>query len=464
MKLSAIMHVGVAISAVLGAGMIKVAPASAASGPVFTVMNTSETLPDGVYFRNSPNWNDTSRTYGLGVFMNEQVQLECYAFGQAIGPYNDSLWYYVLNVTRPVNYGATNEGMLNAHYINDGQPANVVDAGVPACVNNRPPTQPTPQPTPQSPSVALAQGPTAPSGYRYAISLSGFTANTPVTISCRDSVNPGGFYTFSLTTGGNGQASTQSYCYSGDGPDHWVVANGIASNHVTWGGAPSPSSSSSQHASGSSTPSEVSGPFSVFYSGTDTPTGVPNITVADRNFGYNQWAIGNCQPGGAIAFQGNNVNTLAGWSKGRLGAIYFLAAAGTQRVSQVHRIILFDPGSTADFTATSIWDKLTGVVACDQKYDINGLLANWLRSNPANHLIVLTGKDSEQKNSQGVSKYNGLWKYYFAGIWNQPFANRAQVCDYNLMAHPDVLRKFAYIVKQNTVSCPRGPNLVPWNP
>ena len=208
---------------------------------MFTVMNTSEPPPDGVYFRNSPNWNDTSHTYGLGVFKNERVQLECYAFGQAIGPYNDRLWYYVRNVTRPVNYnGATNEGMLNAHYINDGKAANVVDAGVPGCVNNRPPTQPTPQPKPQSPRVTLTQGPTAPSGYRYAISLSGFAANTPVRISCRDSVNPSGFYTFSLATNGSGQAYTQNYYYSGDGPElgdrerHSVKSRSVGWDTADW--------------------------------------------------------------------------------------------------------------------------------------------------------------------------------------------------------------------------------------
>jgi hypothetical protein len=453
-----------------------VSNASAASKPIFTVMNTSETLPDGVWFRNSPHTGDTNRVTGLGVYMNERVQLECYAWGDAVGPYNDTLWYYVLDVTRPTNDGAPNMGFLNAHYINDGKLANQIDANVPACVNNRPPTQQTSQPNSQSTSVTLAQGPVAPSGYRYAITLSGFAANTPVTISCRDSADPGGFYTFSLTTNSNGQASTQSYCYSGDGPDHWVVANGIESNHVTWAGtsqtgtAPSsaggttPNSPSGHHGSGSTPVSQASGPSSVFYSGTDTPTGVPGIIVADLNLGYSDWAIGNCQPGGAIVFKGSNVNALAAWSKGRLGVIYFLAAAGAQRIAQVHRIILFDPGSTADFTATSIWDRITGVVACDQQYDINALLANWLRSNPANHLIVLTGKDSEQKNSQGQSKFNGLWKYYFAGIWNQPFANRAQVCDYDLMAHQDVLRNFAYIVKQHTVSCPPGPKLTAWNP
>jgi hypothetical protein len=108
-------------------------PQAPATGPVFTVMNTSETPPDGVWFRNSPQTADTSRTTGLGIYAGEQVQLVCYATGDVVGPYNDSLWYKVANVTRPSNNGAPNTGFLNAHYIDDGQVANVVDAGVAAC-------------------------------------------------------------------------------------------------------------------------------------------------------------------------------------------------------------------------------------------------------------------------------------------------------------------------------------------
>jgi hypothetical protein len=89
----------------------------------------------------------------------------------------------------------------------------------------------------------LAQGPAAPSGYRYAISLSGFSPGSAISITCYDSVSPGGFYSFTLTTDGSGSASTASYCYSGDGPDHWVVANGIGSNDVTWGGSSPPPAS-----------------------------------------------------------------------------------------------------------------------------------------------------------------------------------------------------------------------------
>jgi hypothetical protein len=89
------------------------------------------------------------------------------------------------------------------------------------------------------PAVSLARGGTAPQGSYYAISLSGFSASHAVSITCYDSASPNGFYTFSVTTNSSGNASTSSACYSGDGPDHWVVAGGVTSNHVSWSATPS---------------------------------------------------------------------------------------------------------------------------------------------------------------------------------------------------------------------------------
>jgi hypothetical protein len=73
-------------------------------------MNTSEIPPDGVWFRRSPHIADTDRVTGYGVYMNEQVQLECYTWGDAVGPYANRLWYFVLNVTRPANAGSPIRG------------------------------------------------------------------------------------------------------------------------------------------------------------------------------------------------------------------------------------------------------------------------------------------------------------------------------------------------------------------
>ena len=101
-------------------------------------------------------------------------------------------------------------------------------------------TTTTTTPTTSNPAASLSQGPVAPEGYRYAIGLTGFAANASVAIECYDSVSPGGFFSFTLQTDANGEASTDAYCYSGDGPDHWVVAGGVESNHVSWGSSSSP--------------------------------------------------------------------------------------------------------------------------------------------------------------------------------------------------------------------------------
>ena len=119
----------------------------------------------------------------------------------------------------------------------------------------KPTTSTTTQlPPPPNPSVMLAQGPAAPSGYRYAITLSHFLPSSSVSITCYDTVSPGGFYTFSLGTDGTGNAFTQSYCYSADGPDHWVRAGGVESNHVPWTVAPPPPTARATLAKGPAAP------------------------------------------------------------------------------------------------------------------------------------------------------------------------------------------------------------------
>jgi hypothetical protein len=96
-------------------------------------MNTDETQPDGVWFRTAPYMADTEKITGLGPYMNEQVELICYGSGEAVGPYSDTLWYQVNDISRPTVDGRANSGWLNAHFINDSKRAGEVDAGVPAC-------------------------------------------------------------------------------------------------------------------------------------------------------------------------------------------------------------------------------------------------------------------------------------------------------------------------------------------
>lgn len=118
-------------------------PTPVPSSDVFRVMNTSETLPDGVWFRRSAQTADTRRVTGHGVYMNDQVEVHCYIFGESVGHYNNRLWYHVSNVTRPTVAvdGTVNAGYLSAHYINDGTVANEVVPGVPACAPATHPAQ-----------------------------------------------------------------------------------------------------------------------------------------------------------------------------------------------------------------------------------------------------------------------------------------------------------------------------------
>jgi hypothetical protein len=109
------------------------APVPGPAQPIFTVMNTSETPPDGVWFRNSPHTGDTDRVTGHGVYRSERVQLQCFAWGDAVGAYSNRLWYRVVNTTRPAIGNAPNNGYLNSHYIDDGTAANQTVGGVPAC-------------------------------------------------------------------------------------------------------------------------------------------------------------------------------------------------------------------------------------------------------------------------------------------------------------------------------------------
>lgn len=101
-----------------------------------------------------------------------------------------------------------------------------------------PGTGPGPQVPPPAPATAprihLSQGGPGPAGSWYNVSLSGFTPGSSVTLTCRDSVDPGGFWSQSFAIDGAGNAGDSTLCYSGDHPDHWVTGGGVESNHVTW--------------------------------------------------------------------------------------------------------------------------------------------------------------------------------------------------------------------------------------
>lgn len=123
---------------VLGLQVTSGTPAWA--GPTFPVMNTSETPPDGVYFRSDTNMASAIRITGFGVYRGERVEAVCYAHGEQVGPYHNDMWYYAKNATRATVGGRSNEGWINTHYVDDGQTANHAAPGVSSC--SSPPPSP----------------------------------------------------------------------------------------------------------------------------------------------------------------------------------------------------------------------------------------------------------------------------------------------------------------------------------
>jgi hypothetical protein len=108
-------------------------PGVALADPVFPVLNTSESPPDGVWFRYGPDPAQTNRVTGVGVYMNEHVIVKCYWHGTPFGAYGNDVWYYATDQERPVAAGQANEGWINTHYVDDGMTADHSHPSLPQC-------------------------------------------------------------------------------------------------------------------------------------------------------------------------------------------------------------------------------------------------------------------------------------------------------------------------------------------
>jgi hypothetical protein len=340
-----------------GSPPVSVPPPSSSPAGIYSIIDAA----GGVFFRNSPSWSNSRQVPGEGVYSGDQVQLLCGSFGEAYGPYSNRWWSYVQNLTRP----AAGKGWVNAHFINDGMPAN--------------------QPSPGE-STCPASVPGAP--------------------------------------GGEGSA-----------------------------------------------PAAVT--RSVFF----WPE-VPNtMQISDMDINAGSWySHQGCTPIPPAPLSiPASVNTLAGWSLGRLGPMYFLHLY-PERWSQIHTIILFDPGSYSDMTSSS------PDAGCDSKLtgpSINEMLAKWLQQS-GNELLILAGRSSEEKPYHiagteiywGDPKFQGLWNFYFHNLWHTAMSGRAVVCDYDNLRHDLVLNYFYQVVRSTGLGfrpdgcpvSPKAPLPVRWSP
>lgn len=90
-----------------------------------------------------------------------------------------------------------------------------------------------------APAMRLTQGAQYGGAYWYSVELAGFAPNSSVTVVCHDSVDAS-FYSDVIVVDEYGEAVDSKFCFSNDGPEHWVTAQGYESNRVVWGAASTP--------------------------------------------------------------------------------------------------------------------------------------------------------------------------------------------------------------------------------
>ncbi|MEU3624861.1 hypothetical protein BS329_18095 [Amycolatopsis coloradensis] len=81
----------------------------------------------GVYWRNSPHWNDTDRIPGCGFYQGDYIHLICYDYGDAVGPHGNRLWY------RAQDEKNNSIGFINDHYLNTPGTAQNPTLNAPDC-------------------------------------------------------------------------------------------------------------------------------------------------------------------------------------------------------------------------------------------------------------------------------------------------------------------------------------------
>jgi hypothetical protein len=320
----------------------------AATGLRYQVVDADNARDGGVYYRNSPRWGDTARIVGLGGYYGETVELVCYEWGEAVGPFANRVWHYVNNLSRPVGYG-----WLPDRYLNTPVVANQLVPGEPQCGASPPP--PVSPPTPTTPAPPTP--PTPPI--------------QPTSPPPTEALLPGGGSAYYSPNNGTRPIGS---------PATWTLAYEASTRYSVW-------KSSSR-------------------CGTDRAW-VPETA------------------------SGKRITTLAGWSKGRLGPIYFLRA-NRGRWATINYILMLDPGSRSNFKNP-----------CDRRYD-SGLLAGWLRSNRANRLVILAGKTTaDYRNRDNGYGHAGIQNAWFPRIRGHAIARQVVVCNYDRMGHEDVFKKFA---------------------
>ncbi|WP_410666759.1 hypothetical protein [Amycolatopsis sp. cmx-4-68] len=241
---------------------------------------------------------------------------------------------------------------------------------------------------------------------------------------------------------------------AGRSNEGWInthyVDDGMTANHAHpsvpscngGGGTPTPPSG------GGSTPP----PVAIYYSPykASDPSKFKLVDQSAKTAYVNEWSTncGSADPAYNKAQQlaaGRPIKTLSGWSKGRMGPIYYLSRATTAERKQVNYMLLIDPGA---------W----GEMDCDRTKHAGDVLVQWLQQNPNAHLVVISSSEvSQQGNSRGIQET------YFNAVRNAsrvPYVNlrpRVLTCNYTF-SHQQAFYSAQYWINHEigsaTSSCP----------
>jgi hypothetical protein len=107
-----------------------VAPASAGTGLIYTVVDADNDPYSGIYLRDGTSMSNVRRIAERYMPYGTTVEELCYAWGEAVGPYANRVWHKV----RVANGATTNQiGWTADRYLNTPVVANQVLANWPKC-------------------------------------------------------------------------------------------------------------------------------------------------------------------------------------------------------------------------------------------------------------------------------------------------------------------------------------------
>jgi len=261
----------------------------AGGGLVFSIFNAE----GGIYYRYGPHWGETTQTPGEGVYDGDQVELICGAFGDAVGPYADTAWSKVRNLSRPVG-----EGWVNEHFINDGAPDNGFVSGEPMC-----------------PGGASGGG-TSGGGTSGGGTSGGGTSGGGSSGGGTSGLRPGGSLYFSPYDGKN----IQIHPVQG-----WGIVGGLVDKAL-------------QHTAYVPSPATLTADISEWNAGGGGSCTHPDSSVVPYQLKGD-------------SYNGRLITTVAAWSIARSAPLLFLEQS--EFASEIHYVLLFDPGDREEYATSN---------------------------------------------------------------------------------------------------------------